>query len=156
MTQVKPQKLRVLMVSSCGGHWIQMNRLKPAFAGEELFFASTESAYSQFNPEHPFFYIPEASRTSSPWRILHQAYAVWRVLRSVRPDIIVTTGAAAGFFAVYIGRKLGIKTVWVDSIANVDEVSLSGNKAAKHADLFITQWEYLAQPGGPEYHGAVI
>lgn len=150
------RKLRILMISSCGGHWIQMNRLKPAFADEQLFFASTEPTYAQFNPREPFYYVPEASRTSSPWRILSQALRVFSILRKVRPDIVVTTGAAAGFFAVYIGKKLGIKTIWVDSIANVDEISLSGRKAAKYADLFITQWEDLAYPGGPEYHGAVI
>lgn len=150
------KQLKVLMVSSCGGHWIQMNRLVPAFAGEELHFASTERTYSQFNPNHPFYFIPEASRTSSFLLLIWQALNVLYVLLKVRPDIIVTTGAAAGFFAIFLGRKLRIKTIWVDSIANVDEVSLSGSRAAKYADLFITQWSHLAQEKGPHYYGAVI
>jgi UDP-N-acetylglucosamine:LPS N-acetylglucosamine transferase len=150
------KKVRVLMISSCGGHWIQMNRLVPAFAEESLYFASTEKTYSQFNPGVPFFYVPEASRTSSIFQLLLQALTVLYILVRVRPHIIVTTGAAAGFFALFIGRKVGIKTVWVDSIANVDEVSLSGLRAAKYADLFITQWPHLATETGPQYYGAVI
>jgi len=150
------KKLRVLMISSCGGHWIQMNRLVPAFAGESLYFASTEKTYSQFNPGFPFYYVPEASRTSSVFQLLLQALTVLYVLIKVRPHIIVTTGAAAGFFALFIGHKFGIKTIWVDSVANVDEVSLSGLRAAKYADLFITQWPHLAGENGPQYYGAVI
>lgn len=149
-------KLKVLLISSCGGHWIQMNRLVPAFVGESLFFASTEKSYSQFNPGFPFFYVPEASRTSSIFQLIQQALTVLYVLIKVRPHIIVTTGAAVGFFAIFLGRRLGIKTIWVDSIANVDEISMSGSRAAKYADLFITQWPHLARENGPEYHGAVI
>lgn len=144
------------MISSCGGHWIQMNRLVPAFAGESLYFASTEKTYSQFNPGFPFYYIPEASRTSSILQLLSQALKVLYVLAKVRPHIIVTTGAAAGFFALFMGHKFGVKTIWVDSIANVDEISLSGMRAAKYADLFITQWSHLATEKGPQYYGAVI
>lgn len=156
MSDVKAKRAKILLVSSCGGHWIQMNRLLPAFADEQLYFASTEKSYSQFNPEHPFFYVPEASRTSSFLQILRQALTVLYILLKVRPQVIVTTGAAVGFFAVFFGRKLGMKTIWVDSIANVEEVSLSGAKAAKYADLFITQWEHLAKDTGPQFFGSVI
>ena len=31
---------RILAVSSGGGHWVQMLRLRPAFAGAEVHFAS--------------------------------------------------------------------------------------------------------------------
>ena len=133
-----------------------MNRLVPAFAEEDVYFASTEKTYSQFNPGRPFYFIPEASRTSSTFQLCWQALNVLYVLLRVRPNIVVTTGAAAGFFAIFLGRKLGMKTIWVDSIANVDEVSLSGLRAAKYADLFITQWQHLAQEKGPHYYGAVI
>ena len=43
-----------------------------------------------------------------------------------------------------------------DSIANVEHLSLSGQKIMKHADRCLTQWEHLAAEGGPEYAGAVL
>ena len=72
------------------------------------------------------------------------------------PDVIVSTGAAPGYFAIRFGRLLGIKTIWIDSIANAEELSMSGQKAGKHADLWLTQWKHLAKPQGPLYYGNVI
>ncbi|TCK07548.1 UDP-N-acetylglucosamine--LPS N-acetylglucosamine transferase [Marinobacterium mangrovicola] len=147
--------MKVLLISSSGGHWVQMSRVKPAFAGAEMIFASTEKHYGQHNPDHPFFYIPDASR-SSPFRLAVQGGAVlWLILRQ-RPDCIVTTGATAGLWALVFGKKLGAKTIWLDSIANSLELSLCGKKAQKYADLYLTQWEHLATDRGPEYAGAVI
>jgi hypothetical protein len=77
-------------------------------------------------------------------------------LLKVRPDVIITTGASVGLFALFLGGKLGAKTIWVDSIANCDTLSLSGIKAKKYADLYLTQWEHLADDDGPSFAGSVI
>jgi UDP-N-acetylglucosamine:LPS N-acetylglucosamine transferase len=89
-------------------------------------------------------------------RLVYQALTVlWIVLRT-RPDVVVSTGASPGFFAMLFGRLLGRKTIWVDSIANVDELSLSGQQARRFADLWITQWQHLARPEGPKYFGSLV
>jgi Oligosaccharide biosynthesis protein Alg14 like len=54
------------------------------------------------------------------------------------------------------GRFLGARTIWVDSIANIDVLSMSGQKAGRYADLWLTQWPELASPNGPEYRGSVL
>ena len=54
------------------------------------------------------------------------------------------------------GRLLARKTIWVDSIANVDELSLSGQMSERFADLWLTQWQHLARPEGPKYVGSLI
>lgn len=146
----------VLLIASCGGHWVQINRLLSAFEGHDLHFCSTEKDYAGLVPNGKFSYVPDASRSSGAFQLLWQSLNVLKVLLVVRPDVVVTTGAAPGFFAVFFGKKLGAKTVWVDSIANVDEVSMSGRKAAKYADLYITQWEHLAAKDGPVYYGSVV
>lgn len=149
-------KKRVLLVASSGGHWVQMNRIKQAFDSEELYFASTEKTYCEAVPSGRFFYVPEASKSSSVLHIIWQAVRVlWLILR-IRPEVVVSTGAAPGYFAVLFAKKMGAKTIWVDSIANVDKISLSGRKAAKHADLFITQWEHLAKDSGAAFYGSVV
>jgi hypothetical protein len=74
----------------------------------------------------------------------------------VRPDVVISTGAAPGYFAILFGKKLGAKTIWLDSIANVDELSMSGRAVGKYADLWLTQWEHLATEGGPDFIGAVL
>jgi hypothetical protein len=173
---------RVLAVASGGGHWIQLRRLRPAWAGCAVTYVTTRPGYRDEiardaaaavvaaaagqgaegeTPEGPpprFFAVPDANRWQ-PLRLVAQVAAIgWIVLRT-RPHAVVTTGAAPGYFAVRLGRLLGARTVWVDSIANAEELSLSGRRAGPHADLWLTQWEHLAaaegEPG-PRFRGAVL
>jgi hypothetical protein len=46
--------------------------------------------------------------------------------------------------------------MWLDSIANAEELSLSGRKVGKHADRWLTQWPHLVEEDGPEFHGSVL
>ncbi len=73
-----------------------------------------------------------------------------------RPNIIVSTGAAPGFFAIVLGKIMGAKTIWIDSIANADELSLAGRKVRRWTDHWLTQWPDLAHESGPHYIGSVL
>jgi len=148
--------MKVLLVSSSGGHWVQLMRLKSAFKDAELIFASTDRSYAQHNQEHEFFHVADASR-SNKFKLLLQGLAVFRLVFNERPDIVITTGASIGLWALVIGKWFDARTIWIDSIANSEEMSLSGKKAARYADLYLTQWEHLSGADtGAEYAGAVI
>jgi hypothetical protein len=64
-------------------------------------------------------------------------------MAKVRPHVVVTTGAAPGLVAIGVGKLFGAKTVWIDSLANSEVLSLSGRIAEKYADLWLTQWPHL-------------
>jgi hypothetical protein len=51
---------------------------------------------------------------------------------------------------------LGKKAIWIDSVANVEKLSMSGKLAGHIATLWLTQWEHLAKPKGPHYGGAIL
>ena len=90
------------------------------------------------------------------WRLLKMLLQVtWLVLR-LRPEVVISTGAAPGYVAIRLGKLIGARTVWIDSIANVEALSLSGTQIGKHVDLWLTQWPHLAKPAGPRFNGAVI
>ncbi len=150
------KRRRVLFISSSGGHWIQLRRLRPAFDGWSRSYACTNAGYrSTIDPDERFFGVPEATRWNK-LRLVYQALTVlWIVLRT-RAEVVVSTGASPGFFAMLFGRLLRKKTIWVDSIANVDELSLSGQQARRFSDLWITQWQHLARPQGPRYFGSLV
>lgn len=150
----KRQK-RLLAISSGGGHWVQMLRLKAAFAGCAVTYASVRDEYALDVPFVSFVKVPDATRWDRI-KFLKMVVAVAFLIIRIRPDVVLTTGAAPGFVAIRIARFIGAKTIWVDSIANVDEMSLSGKKAKRYADLWLTQWEHLAVPDGPIYRGTVL
>lgn len=148
-------KKTILLVSSSGGHWIQLNRLLAAFEGHEKVFVTTEPRYRATVGNSKFLLVPDASRWNK-LASLRLALATLKHVLTIRPDIVVSTGAAPGFFAIFFGKMIGARTIWIDSIANVDELSMSGRMAGKYADLWLTQWEHLAEPGGPNYIGSVL
>jgi len=37
--------------------------------------------------------------------------------------VIVSTGAAPGYFAIVLGRLFGARTIWIDSMANIENLS---------------------------------
>jgi len=135
---------RVLAISSRGGHWVQLRRLARAFEGCETVWASTDSALRPIVGDDRFLTVPDASRWN-PLRVAYCALVVLIVLLRVRPDVVVSTGAAPGLLALRLGRLLGMRTVWIDSLANADTLSLSGRRASRFTDLTLTQWPHLGR-----------
>ena len=152
-TTVKTTK--VLALASGGGHWVQLLRLRPALEGCDVIYATVKEGYRADVPGARFVTIQNASRKSR-FALLRCCWQVFKLILRERPDVVISTGAAPGYFAIRFGNWVGARTIWVDSVANVDELSLSGRKAGPHADLWLTQWPHLAAPDGPRYSGSVL
>ena len=152
-----PRPPRVLAISSGGGHWVQLLRLRPALAGCAVTFVTVKAAYRSDVGDARFRVINDATRWNKLGLVRMAAKIAWILVRT-RPDVIITTGAAPGFFAIRMGKFLGARTVWLDSVANVERLSLSGRRIGRRADLWLTQWAHLAREdaGGPAYRGAVL
>lgn len=146
---------RILCVASGGGHWVQMMRLRPAFAGHEVRYATVSRGYASHLDGERLYVVPD-SNLSSKLGLICTALSVFWVVARVRPDVVLSTGAAPGWFALVFGRWFGARTVWLDSIANATQLSKSGEKAGRFADLWLTQWPELAKDGGPEFAGSVL
>ena len=146
---------RVLAVSSGGGHWVQLLRLRPALEGSNILFVTVSDAYRADVPGERFRVIPDATRWNKLKLIRMGLKLAWIMVREW-PDVVVSTGAAPGFFAVRIGRLMRARTVWVDSIANVEKMSMSGEMVCDKADLVLTQWPHLARRRAPLYKGSVL
>jgi len=76
--------------------------------------------------------------------LIHSFFKVWKLISTTKPDVIITTGAAPGLMAVIVGKIRNIKTVWIDSIANAEKLSMSGRLATYFSDKVYTQWLHLA------------
>ena len=147
---------KVMAIASGGGHWVQLLRLRPAFAHHDVTYVSTNQDYAA-EIDGKFIEVLDANMWDKI-KLLRLFSQMFKVLWQVRPDVIITTGAAPGFAAIFIGKVFGAKTIWVDSIANSEELSKSGRYAGKFVDIWLTQWEHLAESNasGPCYWGSVL
>ena len=156
MTGHDPKRVRkVLAVASGGGHWVQLRRVIPALEGHRVVYLTIHPTYRTDVPDAKVHVVNDATRWDRIGSLLMALRILWIVLRE-RPDVVLSTGAAPGFFAILFGRFLGARTIWLDSIANVEGVSMSGRMVRRYADLWLTQWPHLAEPDGPEWAGRVF
>lgn len=146
--------MKIIAIASGGGHWVQLQRVMPAFQNNEIIYISTHSSFAETVNDHLFYTVPDASRWNKIKLIL-VAYRVFRIVIMNKPDVIISTGAAPGVMGVIAGRLIGAKTIWLDSIANVENISLSCRLVLKIADRVYTQWPYL-QTKNIKYAGSVI
>lgn len=134
---------------------MELIRLAPAFEGHDVAFVTVNEAYRSEAGSARFYTILDVTRWNKLRWVQTFVKLAW-VFWCERPDVVVSTGALPGYFALRLAKWFGARTVWLDSIANVEELSMSGQKIGKHADLWLTQWSHLAKPDGPLYRGKVL
>jgi UDP-N-acetylglucosamine:LPS N-acetylglucosamine transferase len=150
-----PRRKKILAISSGGGHWIELMRLRAAFRGHFVVYVTVSDAYRAHVGDAPLRVVHDATRWDH-LGMVRTSLQVLKILLEERPDVVISTGALPGFFGVVLGKALGARTIWVDSLANVEELSMSGQKVGPLADLWLTQWPELERPDGPRYAGSVL
>lgn len=146
---------RVLAVASGGGHWVQLMRMRPAFDGCDVHYASVDPSAAAAVAPAPLHVYPDANKDTKLRLALAALRLLWIVLM-LRPDVVVSTGAAGGYLAIRFARLLGARTMFVDSIANARRLSVSAELARGKACRVLSQWPAVARATGTEFRGAVI
>ncbi len=149
--------LKICLVASAGGHQTQLRRVAKAWAGHSTFWiTSTDVVRKTLAGDGTVYVVGECNRE----HLGRVALVFFRCVRAIfkeKPNVVISTGAAPGCIAVFLGKLRGAKIVWLDSITNVERLSLSGRMVRPFADLFLVQWPELATKyPGVEYVGEVI
>lgn len=147
--------VKVLAVASGGGHWVQLLRLRTAWDGCDVAYATVHPDAAAQVPGARFFSFKDVSRKNKAGFAI-VALQLFLAVATVRPDVIVTTGLAPALLAILFGRLFGARTLWIDSIANSEVMSSSGLRARRLAHQCVTQWPELARDPVPQYWGAVL
>jgi UDP-N-acetylglucosamine:LPS N-acetylglucosamine transferase len=137
-------KLRICLAASAGGHISQLLKLAASWDGYETFcVTTTEVVKNNLNKLGEVYVVGECNR-QHPLRVFAVFLRCLRIVLKEKPDVVISTGASAGCMLCFIGKIIGAKVVWVDSITNVERISLSGRMVRYIADLFLVQWPELA------------
>jgi UDP-N-acetylglucosamine:LPS N-acetylglucosamine transferase len=118
-------------------------RLRPALEGAEIEFICTQKSVASMVDGHHFYVIQDGNRWNK-LQLVKAFLTMRRIINNAKPDVIITTGSAPGLMGVIAGRLKGVKTIWIDSIANVEHLSMSGRIARNVAHVAYTQWPHLA------------
>lgn len=134
---------------------MQLLRLRDAFTDYNTAYVSMFENYSSAVPGARLYTVPDASRFSKA-SFAKVAFRALAIMLKERPHAIVTTGSAPMLFFILLGRLMGSRTLWIDSIANSECMSSSGRVARHIAHRTISQWPDVATREGVEYWGSVL
>lgn len=147
----------VLLVCSPGGHLLQLLALRRAWEGFSTAWVSLgrADARSLLADDRVYFAHGPTNR-NIPHFFRNLALAV-RLLRLLRPKVIVTTGAGVAVPFAWIGRILGARVIYIESLSRVDDVSLSCRLIRPVADRIYGQWpEFVRAYPHARYAGSVF
>jgi beta-1,4-N-acetylglucosaminyltransferase len=140
----KRRQLRICLAASAGGHISQLLKLAESWNGYETFCVTTTQVVRNNLGKLGEVYVVGECNRQHLIRVVAVFLRCVRIISKERPDVVISTGAAAGCMLCFLGKLLGAKVVWIDSITNVERVSLSGRMVRYIADLFLVQWPELA------------
>ncbi len=134
----------------------QLLELSECWQGYAVFYVSTLGSVAQKLQKLGRFYITGECNREHPLQALRVLVNCVRIVLKEKPNVIVSTGAAPPCLLCIVGRLFGAKIVWVDSIANVDHLSLSGRIIRPFANLMLTQWPEVAEKYDSVYYSGSL
>ena len=149
--------MKIALVCTQGGHLTETLQLLEAFQGHEIFLATHHSSRDEDVLQIAPVYFSDNIGVN-PIRLFQSFFWAFNILRVERPDVIVSTGAEIALPFFYLGKLLGMKTIFIEGLFRVENISRTGRLVYPVADAFFVQWPQLLEICGPKarYEGAVI
>ena len=149
--------MKVCITVADGGHLTEMLLLMEAFQGEETFFITYEGIRSTELKNHFKVYtIPNFIGHSFSF-VLNFTKMIY-ILLWERPSVLVSTGSEIAIPLFYFAWAMGIRTIFIETLARIRRPSFTGKMVYPISNLFLVQWEELARVYGKKakYWGNVL
>jgi UDP-N-acetylglucosamine:LPS N-acetylglucosamine transferase len=151
------KKKKICLAASGGGHLTELLRLSDSWQNYETFFVTTVPVVKNELKSSGNVYVVGECNRQHIRRVIRVLIRCVKIIKKEKPDIVISTGAAAGCMICFLAKIMGAKIVWVDSITNVERISLSGRMVRYIADLFLVQWpELMSKYRKVEFAGTLI
>jgi UDP-N-acetylglucosamine:LPS N-acetylglucosamine transferase len=142
------KKLTICTGASAGGHMNQLLKLlehSECWPGKPDFYITTIPELSKKLEKRGRTYVIGECNRWHPLKALGILFRSLYIVFKERPSVVITTGSLPLALVCFSAKLFNGKIVWIDSIANVERISLSGRMVWHIADLFLVQWPELAR-----------
>jgi len=150
--------MRLLLIASSGGHIFEMFCLRSFWEDKDRFWVTfqTSDATHLLRNEREVYWAAHPTSRNVPNLLRNLALAVRLLIRN-RPDMILSTGSGVAVPFLWFARVLGIRTVFVESITRITELSLSARLVKPFVTKMLVQWpELVDRYPGVEHHGRIL
>lgn len=131
------------LVSSSGGHWEQLQKLRPLIDKYDGFLVTEKT---QFPENAKYFMIQTDLKDKLMFgKMLLNGLKAIGIWIKERPDFVITTGTMVAYPFYLLAVIFHKKIVFIETFGRANMPTEAGKKMEKHTDLFIVQWETQAK-----------
>jgi beta-1,4-N-acetylglucosaminyltransferase len=136
--------VRLCFMASGGGHFRELCELTSLAEryGHVLISTEVNKALAEACPFQRVYRIDEVGQglwKKNPIRVLGTFWRLLGILRRERPNLVISTGAGIAVPGFVAAKLLGIRTVYIESYARIESLSLAGRICYHLADRFLVQ-----------------
>ena len=131
---------KICFVSSSGGHWDQLQKLKPLADKYEGFFVTEKT---QFDAPLASYFMMQTDLKDKlmPFKMLVNSVKALKIWIKEKPDLIITTGTMVAYPFYLLSIICKKKFIFIETFGRANMPTVAGKLMEKHSDLFIVQWE---------------
>jgi len=132
--------MRVLLVSSSGGHLAQLMCLRPWWEKHDRHWVTFDTADAVAKLEGEDVTWAHHPTTRSLVNLARNSVQAQQVLDRYRPDVVVSTGAAVAVPYFWLRRRRRTSAVYLEVYDRVETRTMTGQLCRPASDLFLVQW----------------
>ena len=131
---------KICFVSSSGGHWEQLQKLKPLADKYEGFFVTEKT---QFDAPLASYFMMQTDLKDKlmPFKMLVNSVKALKIWIKEKPDLIITIGTMVAYPFYLLSVICKKKFIFIETFGRANMPTVAGKLMEKHSDLFIVQWE---------------
>jgi len=133
--------MKLCLVTSSGGHLLQLHLLKEFWEKHERFWATFEKEDARSLLENEKVYWAYFPTNRNIKNLIRNTFLAFKILRKERPDLIISMGAGVAVPFFYIGKLFGAKLVYIEVYDRIDSPTVTAKLVYPITDAFILQWD---------------
>jgi Oligosaccharide biosynthesis protein Alg14 like len=155
-TEAERSPVTLLLVADPGGHLFELAGLRDVWSRYSRAWVTVPSNdVETLLPGERILFAHGPTRRSLRNLVRNSVLAV-RIVRRLRPVVVMSTGAALSIPFAWVGRLFGARVVYIESSGRVG-VSLSCRLIAPATDRLYVQWpEVVSQVSKARYAGTIL
>lgn len=135
--------MKVLLVCSSGGHFKGLQQLRPFWEQHERVWVSFKTKTTQAALAEESVYWAFSPTNRNIPNFFRNLLLAFQVINQTQPDLIVSTGAGVAVPFLILGKLLGCKTAFIESVTRIETLSLSAKLTLPFLSVLYVQWPQL-------------
>lgn len=137
--------VKIGLIASSGGHLEELRWMRGLERNYSYFYLTERGGFENANYIQNAYFVDKIDRKEKGflYHFIKLSFYSLSVLRKEKPDILISTGSLVAVPILYLGKLMGKKIIFVETIARIEDLSLTGKLIYPIANYFIVQWESL-------------